>query len=64
LARIGRSPIGGADLRVNLVAVDRQRRRRNHIDADAVTTDAQHADLDAVADDDGFAASTREDEHG
>ena len=30
----------------------------------AVTTDAQHVDLDAVADDDGFAPAAGEDEHG
>ena len=62
--RIGRGAVGVADLRVYFVTVHGRRWRRDDAEADAVAADAQHADLDAVADDDGFAPAAGEDQHG
>ena len=55
--------VHGANQIVDLPPVNGDRRRGRDPELDAVAAGAQHADLDAVADDDRFVALTSKDQH-
>ena len=61
---IGSGTVGFANLLVNLQAMHRRRRWCHDAKTDPVAADAKHPDLDPITDDDRFATTAREHEHG
>lgn len=61
--RVCRGAIGLADLLVNFMTMNRRRDRSHDAETNAVASDAQYADFYAIADDDCFSATSRENEH-
>lgn len=56
--------VGSANELVDFLAVDTNFRRRAHAEPNAISADAKHSNLDAVADDHRLVQLAGEDEHG